>query len=849
MKVVQAEFPCDLCGLAVGRHSFKREYNDAAKTFCCLGCLNVYAILLESGGIESGQNIRESEIFKRSLALGLIANGNRQVSKKASSSIPKDAPTQEALFQVSGMWCSSCAWLIEHALANERGVISAEAFFASDLVKVTYCPQYVPPDHITERINQLGYKASEYTGDNEAARAERRNLILRLGIAGFLWLNIMTLSMALYVGYFEKINESIARYLPFLLLALATPVIFYSAKPIMQLAYQGFVNRLVRMETLLGLGILAAYVYSSIQAFRGETHVYFDTASAIVTLVLFGKLLERNAKERTSKAITMLYQMMPKKVRLFAAGLEKFVSIEALGVGDIFVVKAGERIPADGIVVEGASHADESLLTGEAVPVSKGLGSLVVSGSVNVSSVLHVCATKVGNDTTLAQIIRLVENAMSSRSAIERTVDRVSRIFVPSVIIIAVLTFAVAWLGGFTNLGDALMRAITVLVIACPCALGMATPLAITAAIGAASRRGILVSDSRVLETIAKVDLVVFDKTGTITEGDFALVDYVIQSELAFAENHLPANVLRFPKQTPFSADEKIAGEIFNTTILPMLAALERYSEHPLGRAVVKRAETEDVERLNGSAIQIHKGQGITGEVSGKRVFIGNRKLAEQETIIITSFFERHAHEWEREGFTVAFFGWGREVKGLLAFGDRVKAEAPTIISELKERGIKTLIVSGDARDTTRWVTRQVGADDFIAEALPDDKTKVIARLQRRGKVVAMIGDGINDAPALAQSDLGIAVGSGTDIAMRAAAIVLMSNSLSKIIETFEIAHKTWRVVRQNLFWAFLYNTLSISLAVLGVLNPILAAVAMLLSSLSVIGNSLRLNASLQKNP
>ncbi len=837
---------CALCGLSVGRHPFKREFNEATKTFCCFGCLNVYVVLLESGVIESGQNPRDTEIFKRSLALGLIANGNRQATK-AAFKIPEDAPIQEALFQVTGMWCSSCAWLIEHTLSSEPGILSAEAFFAADLVKVKYSPQYLPPERITQRIQQLGYQASPYTGDNEAGRAERRDLIMRFGIAAFLWLNIMTLSVTLYVGYFEKINDGIARYLPFLLMALAAPVVFYSAKPIMQLAWQGLVNRVVRMETLLGLGILAAYVYSAIQAIRGEPHIYFDTAAAIVTLVLFGKLIERNAKERTSKAITMLYRLMPKKVRLFSGGAEQFVSIEALAIGDIFVVKAGERIPADGVVVEGSSHADESLLTGEATPVAKELGSQVVSGSLNMSSVLHICAAKVGEDTTLAQIIHLVENALSGRSAIERTVDKVSRIFVPGVIVLAVLTFTVAWLGGFTPLGDALMRAITVLVIACPCALGMATPLAITAAIGAASRRGILVSDCRVLETIPNVDVVVFDKTGTITEGDFALVDFVIQSEFAFAQYPLPANVLRFPKPSPFSADEQISGEVFKARILPRLAALERYSEHPLGRAIVKRGAAEAVELLEASAVQIHKGQGLTGEVSGQRIFIGNRKLAEQETILITSFFEGHAQAWEREGFTVAFFGWSREVKGLLAFGDRVKAEAATIIGQLKARGIQTLLVSGDAKDTTQWIARQVGADDFIAEAMPDDKTKVISRLQRHGKVVAMIGDGINDAPALAQSDLGIAVGSGTDLAMRAAAIVLMSNSLSKVIEAFDIAQKTWRVVRQNLFWAFLYNTLSISLAVLGILNPILAAAAMLLSSLSVIGNSLRLNAGLQK--
>ncbi|MEW6128583.1 MAG: cation-translocating P-type ATPase [Acidobacteriota bacterium] len=847
MKEEQANYPCDLCQLPVGRHPFQRQFNHETKWFCCLGCTNVYAILLESGVIDSGEDIRETEIFKRSLQLGLISTGRTQSTKKSTLEIPQGTPTEEALIQVSGMWCSSCAWLIEHALSNERGVVSAEAFFASDLVKVRYCPQYLPPDRITQRIKQLGYQASEYTGDNEAAQTERRDLILRLGIAGFLWLNIMTLSTALYVGYFEQINESLARFLPFVLMALAAPVIFFSAKTIMQLAWQGFINRTVRMETLLGLGILAAYVYSSIQAFRGETHVYFDTASAIVTLVLLGKLIERGAKERTSKAITMLYRLMPKKVRLYAGGLEKFVSIEALSVDDIFVVKAGERIPADGVVVEGASHTDESLLTGESSPIAKGIDSPVVSGSVNVSSVLHIRATKVGNDTTLAQIIRLVEHALSSRSAIERTVDKVSRIFVPGVIVVAVSTFAICWLGGFTNLGDALMRAITVLVIACPCALGMATPLAITAAIGAASRSGILVSDSRVLETIRKVDVVILDKTGTITEGNFALLDFDIQPETVMLENFIPTIALQLQNSLQPPVSENLSDGIFKTHYLPMLAGLERCSEHPLGRAVINYAEHENIDITEAREVQIHKGLGITGKISNKRIFIGNRKLAESEARLSGSQFLESANQWERQGRTVAFFGWQGAIKGVLAFGDQVKPEARQVVNDLRARGIKTLIVSGDAQDTTAWITKQVGADEFIAEALPDDKTQVIERLQQQGKVVAMIGDGINDAPALAKADLGIAVGSGADLAMRAAAMVLMSNSLTKVIEAFEISRKTWRVVRQNLFWAFVYNTLSISLAVTGVLNPLLAAAAMLLSSLSVIGNSQRLSASLQK--
>lgn len=864
------EKTCDLCGLHVGRHPFTRRFEAIEKTFCCLGCMNVYAILLESGALATGADIRETELFKRSQALGLISNGEQVATKPAvpTFELPPDAPLQEALLQVNGMWCSSCAWLIEHALLSERGVVAAEAFFASDLVKVRYCPQYLPPDRLNKRIEQLGYHASAYTGDQEAAHAERRDLLLRLGLAGFLGMNIMTLSMALYVGYFQDISESVRRFLPFLLWALATPVMFYSGKPILRAAWRGLVNRAVRMETLLALGILAAYVYSIAQAFIGlrgsRVHIYFDTASTIVTLVLVGKIIERNAKERTTRAISMLYRLMPKKVRLWVEGRERFVTSEALEVGDEFLVKTGERIPADGVVSEGSSHADEALLTGESAPISKEPGNQVVAGSVNLGNVLRIRAAKVGADTTLAQIIKLVEHALSSRSELERTVDRISRLFVPAVIAFAILTFAVSWLGGFTPAGEALMRAITVLVIACPCALGLATPLAVTAAIGAASRQGILVSDSRMLETIRRVDTVIFDKTGTVTEGDFVLLEHEVLAVAARDTFDLQQHEWRGKVRHNDSARPALSISTLETTLattlsgttmagaatlfyeihLPLLAALERFSEHPLGKAVVKSAEELTLSRYDATAMDVRKGMGITGEVAGHRVFIGNHRLAEAEAVTIPVVCLQRTREWESCGRTVTYYGWDGEVKGVLAFGDRVKAEAVDVVRQLQQRGVKVLLVSGDAPETTQWVAAAIQADDFHAGALPEDKVKVIEDLQRAGKVVAMIGDGVNDAPALAQADLSIALGSGTDLAMRASSVVLMGHSLLKVLTVFELAKRTWSIVRQNLFWAFLYNTLGLSLAVTGLLNPILAASAMLLSSLSVIGNTSRLNRS-----
>jgi heavy metal translocating P-type ATPase len=795
---------CDLCGLPAGRHPLERRFPGGVRAFCCLGCTNVYSILHESGVLESGIDFRDTELFQESLRLGLISSG----ATRQKETVPDDAEQRETVYHLTGMWCSSCAWLIEHALQSERGLLSAEVMFASDLVKVKYCPQYLPPGRIVSRIAALGYRATEYTGQSTADGAERKDLLLRIGVAGFLWLNVMTLSLVIYASYWEAISESARRVVPFVLMALTTPAVFYSAWPILRSAWTGARHLTLRMEALLAVGILAAYAYSGVQAFAGGKHYYFDTACAIITLVLLGKLLERGAKEKTAQAISLLYRMMPSKARLLVSGVEKFVSIDALQRGMIFVVKPGERIPADGRVVAGASHVDESVITGESAPLAKQPESDVICGSLNTGGVLEVRATRVGASSTLNQIIRSVESAMTSRSHVERTVDRVSRAFAPFVIALAVATYAGWSLAGMDSAG-ALMRAIAVLVIACPCALGLATPLAITAAVGAASRRGILVSDSRVLETVRRVDVAILDKTGTVTEGDFRVVGIA-----------------------PEAATESLAA----------VASIESYSEHPLGRAVARRAAELDLSLPPARDISIHKGMGISGVVAGSRIWIGNRRLMRECGGAIATHLESRAAAWEARGHTVAFFASEGTAIGAIAMGDSVRPDAARLVEDLRRRGIHTALISGDARSTTTSIASAIGVDDHQSEALPDEKLQCIRRYQAAGKIVAMLGDGINDAPALAAADLGIALGSGADLAMHAASVVLMTPALDRVTEVFDLAGDTLRVVKRNLFWAFFYNTAGITLAIAGILTPILAAAAMVLSSLSVIGNSLRLS-------
>jgi len=806
---------CDLCGLSCGSQPLTQRVAEAEHSFCCMGCMNVYLILAESGVLASGQNVRATEIFKRSLALGLIAQGGSGKGETpAATPVPSsDTATRELVVQVTGMWCASCAWLIEHVVGKERGVISAQASFASDTVKVTYSPQFLPPQRVLERIAALGYGAREYSGEVETAVAEKRDLLLRLGLAAFLWANIMSLSLVIYAGYFEPIAESIRHYLPFVLMALTAPVVVYCAAPIFRLAWRGLLHGAIRMEALLALGIGAAFFYSSLQAFTGGQHLYFDTVSVIVMLVLAGKLIERGAKEKTTRWISTLHQFAPNKARLLADGSERFVSIQALEPGTLFVVKAGERIPADGVVVEGSSHADESLLTGESTPVEKQPGDHVAAGSVNLSGVLQVRALRTASESALAQIIAQVERALNTRAPVERIVDRVSRIFVPAVIVIAVLTFAGLTLAGL-GAGTALMRAIAVLVIACPCALGLATPLAITSAMGMASRNGVLISDSRVLEMLQELDVIVLDKTGTVTDGRFSLIHH---GAVGTAAGGSDSEALR------------------------MVASLEQYSEHPLGKALMQYARQRSLELRDATDIEVWKGQGIVGTVEGRRVFAGNRSMLQSFAPELERRFDDTGSAWETEGNTIAFCGWDGEVKGVLVFGDRLRPEASSLIRNLTQHRVEVKLVSGDSERTTAAVAEALGIKCYVAEVRPDAKAKLIAEMQADGRKVGMVGDGINDAPALAQSDLGIAMGGGTDLAMKAAAVVLMDGTLEKIPALLTLARKTMRVIRQNLFWAFFYNSLGIVLAVAGILNPILAAVAMLLSSVSVIGNTLRL--------
>ena len=791
------EAACDLCTTPVGWKPRKGSFKGVDKQFCCAGCLNVYSILVESGALAPGQDPRDSELFRESLRMGLIASGPEERTLP-----PANSEVREVLFQVSGLWCASCGWLIEHAVSRAYGVVEVDVMFTSDLMRVKYCPQYLPPGRIQEAVAAFGYQATEYGSEPEQNRKAWQDMLLRLGIAGALWMNVMLFSLVIYASYWEHIADGARRVVPFILMALATPAVTYCAWPIHRLAWLGLRHGRLRMEALISSGILAAYAYSSAQAFLGGKHYYFDTACAIVTLMLTGKALERAAKERSAKAISMLHRLLPRKARVRVDGEETFVGIEALAVGTVFLVKPGERIPADGVVVEGSSAVDESVVTGESELRPRTKGDKVVCGSLNAAGVLEIRVTSAGSDSTLAQIVRSVEGALASRSPLERTVDRVSRVFIPCVLALSAGTLVIG-LGLGQPGTTAMLRAISVLVIACPCALGIATPLATTAAVGWASRKGILIRDVRVLEAFRKVDVIVLDKTGTVTEGAFCVREAEVEH-------------------------------------LGLLASLEAYSEHPLAYALAAKARDEGLVLAPARDIEVKEGMGLSGTVAGHRVAVGSARMMAAVEVAVDPSRRALAAQWQQAGFTVAYGAVDGVCCGLLAFGDRPRKEAAALVAALKARGMRTVLLSGDAQSTTAHMGALLGVDECLGEVLPADKADGVRRLQAGGAKVAMVGDGVNDAPALAAADLGIAMGSGADLAMHAAPIVLLGDGLLRIDETFTLALQTVRVIKQNLFWAFFYNAVGITLAITGVLNPILAAGAMVLSSLSVIGNSLR---------
>jgi len=723
----------------------------------------------------------------------------------------------EVVFDVTGMTCATCVQNIETALSGLDGVVSASVNLASEKAYVRYNPEMVTVAGLKKAISDAGYKAvpaDEKAGDYErqARDREQRRLVLLLIFSFSLAIPVFVLSM---VMPFDSSADN------WLLLGLTTPVQFLVGWQFYVGTYKALRNRRANMDVLIALGTTAAYVYSLLvtampATFEGD--VYFDTAALIISIVLLGRYLEARAKGRASEAIKKLMGLRPKTASIIVDGVETHVAVEDVEVGQIVVVRPGERIPVDGMVVEGASAVDESMLTGESMPVDKKTGDGVVGATINKDGMLKFRATKVGKDTALAQIIRLVEQAQGSKAPIQRLADSVAAVFVPSVITIALIAF-IAW---FVILGKpfvfALEAAISVLVIACPCALGLATPTAIMVGTGKGAQNGILIKSAASLERAYRIDTIVFDKTGTLTEGKPVVTDVVSLGGASEAD------------------------------ILRLAASAEKGSEHPVGQAIVAAARKEGREPSDPESFQALSGRGVLATVEGKEVLLGNRILM-NDNGVQTANVEETVTGLENKGKTVMLVALERKVAGLIAVSDTLRDNAAEAIGQLQRMGLETVMITGDNQRTAEAIAREAGMEKVLAQVLPDDKAREVQDLQAGGKVVAMVGDGINDAPALAQADIGIALGSGTDVAMESGDVVLVRNDLRDVPEAIRLSRYTISKVKQNLFWAFAYNTLGIPIAA-GVLypwtetllNPVIAAAAMAFSSISVVSNSLLMN-------
>ena len=703
---------------------------------------------------------------------------------------------------VEGMTCGSCAARVEKVLSRHHGVRDASVNFATGKAHVAFDPSAVDIDDLTAAVDKIGYgltsleQADAHADEEAAAQATwwRRVLVAwPLGLA----------TLVLSLGFME---DAWARWT---IAALTVPVQFFVGWPFLAVAAERAKARTANMDTLIAIGTLAAFVFSTVRLFTGGD-LYFDTAALIIAFLVLGRFFEARAKQRASGAIRALLELGAKEATVIVEGTERTVPIEHVNVGDLLRVRPGEKVPVDGEVVEGASAVDESMLTGESVPVDKSTGDRVAGATINTQGALTIRATAAGSDTALAQMVRLVEQAQASKAPVQRLADRISGIFVPIVMVIAFATFLVWWLA-VGEPADGVVAAVAVLIIACPCALGLATPTAIMVGTGRGASMGVLIKGAEVLENSKRVDTVIFDKTGTLTKGEMSLTDLE------------PA-----PGVDP---DE----------LLVLTAAVEDASEHPIGRAVVAAARERGLDLPTVVEFASVTGHGVRATIDERVVSVGRRKLMAQDGLSIASALEEAADRMETEGKTAIFAGWNGEARGVIAVADTVKDDAAAAIAALRDLGVTVAMITGDNQRTAEAIAAQVGIDTVLAEVLPADKSAEVARLQADGKVVAMVGDGINDAPALVQADLGIAIGTGTDVAIESSDITLLSDDMTGVATAIRLSRRTFRTILQNLVWAFGYNTAAIPLAALGLLNPIIAGGAMAFSSVSVVLNSIRL--------
>ncbi|QBS38247.1 copper-translocating P-type ATPase [Thermaerobacter sp. FW80] len=759
-----------------------------------------------------------------------------------------DVPLESIQLAVTGMTCAACVNRVERALRRVPGVVDAAVNLATGTATVRLIPGAAAAGDLTAAVQAAGYEAQPVGETRDEAEAARQREIRgwwnRFLLGAVLSLPLV-LAMAAHLFGWHGPAAAVLQN-GWLQLVLATPVQFYVGWVFYRDSYFNLKNRNANMSVLVALGTTAAYLYSVVALLwpgLGTTGLYFETSAVLITLVALGKYLEAVAKGRTSAAIKKLLGLQARTARVIRDGREMDVPVEDVAVGDVVVVRPGEKIPVDGVVLEGRSAVDESMLTGESLPVEKGPGDEVIGATVNTTGSFKFRATRVGRDTALAQIVRIVEEAQASKAPIQAFADRVSGVFVPAVIAVALVTFG-GWLAVTGDFTRALLAATAVLVIACPCALGLATPTAVMVGTGRGAENGILFRGGEHLEAAATLDAVLLDKTGTLTVGKPSVTDVVV---LALPDG------LEARDAGPAAGREAASGEAApgrggagssdldaaQRALLRLVASVERASEHPLAAAVVERAREAGLDLDEPAAFEAVPGHGVTAQVAGRQVAVGNRRLMEARGVAVDAAADRLA-ALEEQGKTVMLVAVDGRLAGLIAVADTLKETAPEAVAALHEMGLEVWMITGDNARTARAVARQAGIPEerVLAEVLPADKAAKVRELQERGLKVAMVGDGINDAPALAAADVGIAIGTGTDVAIEAADVTLMRGDLRTLAAAIDLSRATLAKIRQNLFWALIYNTLGIPVAALGYLSPVLAGAAMALSSVSVTTNS-----------
>jgi Cu+-exporting ATPase len=740
------------------------------------------------------------------------------------------ARVEKVVLPIQGMTCASCVSKVEKALGSVKGVVQAGVNFATERASVEYLPEEVSIRDLKKVVEEAGYQVLEVKEEDivEKERLAREGELSRLKWKFIMGAILLAPILILMYGasFFEKIIGFSKETNFFLQFLLATPVQFWVGWQFYVGFWKAAKHKTSDMNTLIAVGTSAAYLYSLIVTFVPHLimvkglmmDVYFDTSAAIIVLILLGRFLEARAKGKTSEAIKKLIGLQPKTARVIRNGNEVDIPVEEMTLGDIVVVRPGEKIPVDGIVREGYSSVDESMVTGESLPVEKKVGDTAIGATINKTGTFKFEATKVGKNTVLAQIIRLVQEAQGSKPRIARMVDVIASYFVPVVISIAIVTFIVWYFfGPHPALTYAFLNFVAVLIIACPCALGLATPTSIMVGIGKGAENGILIRGAEALETAHQLNTIILDKTGTLTKGEPSVTD-IIESEM-------------------FTRKE----------ILSLAASAEKGSEHPLGEAIVNKAKEEGLGLFESKDFQAIAGHGIEATIDSKRILLGNLRLMEERKVFLNGLLDR-AERLSKEGKTPMFLAVEGKVAGIIAVADTLKEDSKKAVETLHRLGLEVVMLTGDNERTAKAIASQIGIDRVLAEVLPEMKAEEVKRLQAQGKKVGMVGDGINDAPALAQADVGIAIGTGTDVAMESSDITLIGGDLKGVVTAIALSKATIRNIKQNLFWAFAYNTILIPVAAgvlfpfFGILlNPIFAAGAMAFSSVTVVSNALRL--------